>query len=182
MYCIGYCTGCIFLYKKQHLAAVMVFWSSWALLGPKLGEGGFIPRGGQRPRSLDCWTAGVTTKEIDGALVLGTNVLGTKSAKKRHRNWAAKVKAPPTSLFARCCRFAFCFTRVVALVTPAVKYKSITRSGQRVSSLLQRSRDQYHGMTLCNTMSAISKAMRSSTPGPPAIKKKRYPLKWLPLY
>ena len=29
---------------------------------------------------------------------------------------------------------------------------------------------------------ALRVGWRSSTPGPPAIKKKRYPLKWLPLY
>ncbi len=73
-------------------------WSS-GVPGPcwvqSLGKGALCPGVGNAHAP---WTAGVTTKEIDGALVLGTNVLGTKSAKKRHKNWAAKMKALPISL------------------------------------------------------------------------------------
>ena len=86
MYCIGYCTGCVFLYKNN---TWLPSWSS-GVRGPcwvqSLGKGALCPGVGNAHAP---WTAGVT---------LGTNVLGTKSAKKRHKNWAAKMKALPISL------------------------------------------------------------------------------------
>ena len=95
MYCIGYCTSCIFLYENN---TWLPSWSS-GVPGPcwaqSLGKGSLCPGVGNAHAP---WTAGVTTKEIDGALVLGTNVLGTKSAKKRHKNWAAPMKSLPISL------------------------------------------------------------------------------------